>query len=300
MSTHTAVAENLPVAAQKKVLKVALCGNPNSGKTCIFNALTGSRQQVGNWSGVTVEKKVGKVNYGDYKMEVVDLPGTYSLTAFSIEEIIARDFIIKEKPDVVINIVDSTNFERNLYLTTQLVELGTRVILALNMSDEAEHKGILIDKKNLGQLLGMPVVATVGNRGKGVKDLLREVVAVSEKKEPLSRHIHINYGTEVEEELKKIQTEIRKDLELTKIYSTRWLSVKLLEHDKQMEEIEHDSPHEDAIISQVKKSHNHLEETLNDESEVILADRRYGFIKGIIQEVYKHRTMDRLTLLGQA
>ena len=296
MSAPTAVAEKLTVEAQKKVLKIALCGNPNTGKTCIFNALTGSRQQVGNWSGVTVEKKVGKVRFGDYEMEVVDLPGTYSLTAFSIEEIIARDFIIKEKPDVVINIVDSTNFERNLYLTTQLVELGTRVVLALNMSDEAEHKGIVIDKKILGQLLGMPVVATVGNRGKGVKDLLREVVAVSEKKEPLSRHIHIDYGTEVEEELKKIQTEIRKDPELTKIYSTRWLSVKLLEHDKQMEEMEHDSPNEDTIISQVRKSHNHLEETLNDESEVILADRRYGFIKGILQEVYRHRTMDRLTL----
>jgi ferrous iron transport protein B len=126
------------------------------------------------------------------------------------------------------------------------------------MSDEAEHKGIVIDKKILGQLLGMPVVATVGNRGKGVKDLLREVVAVREEKEPLSRHIHIDYGTEVEEELKKIQTEIRKDPELTKIYSTRWLSVKLLEHDKQMEEMEHDSPNEDTIISQVRKSHNHL------------------------------------------
>jgi ferrous iron transport protein B len=296
MSTHTATAEKLTVEAQKKVLKVALCGNPNAGKTCIFNALTGSRQKVGNWSGVTVEKKVGKVMFGDYEMEVVDLPGTYSLTAFSIEEIIARDFIIKEKPDVVINIVDSTNFERNLYLTTQLVELGARVVLALNMSDEAEHKGIHIDKKHLGQLLGMPVVSTVGNRGQGVKDLLREVVAVSEQKEPLSRHIHIDYGAEVEEELKKIQTEIRKDPELTKIYSTRWLSVKLLEHDKQMEEMEHDSPNEDTIISQVKKSHNHLEETLNDESEVILADRRYGFIKGVIHEVYNHRTTDRLTI----
>jgi len=282
---------------EKKVLKVALCGNPNSGKTCIFNALTDSRQHVGNWPGVTVEKKEGSAKYGNYEIKLVDLPGTYSLSAYSIEEIVARDFIVKEKPDVVINVVDSSNLERNLYLTTQLVELGQRAVIALNMSDEAKHKGISIDEKKLGELLGMPVVSTVGNRGKGMQDLLREVVAVSERKEPLSRHIHLNYGHEVEEEIKKIQIELKKDKGLTEVYSTRWLAVKLMEHDKQVsDEIRAESGNREDILNQAKASHAHIEKMLNDESEIILADSRYGFIKGILHEVYRHKTMDRRTI----
>lgn len=283
----------------KKVIRIGLCGNPNSGKTCIFNELTGSRQHVGNWAGVTVSKKVGALRYKDYDIEIVDLPGTYSLTAYSIEEIVARDFIIKQKPDVIVNVVDSTNLERNLYLTSQLVELGARVVVALNMSDEADHRGIFIDKEKLGQLLGMPVVPTVGNRGKGLQELLKEVVAVSENKEPLTRHLHINYGAEVEEEIEKIQAEIRKDPKLTELYSTRWLSVKLLEHDQQIHEGIHKKinlNNREGIIAQVEKSHAHIEKILDDESEIILADRRYGFIKGLLHEVYRHRTLGKLTI----
>ncbi|MBF0123591.1 MAG: ferrous iron transport protein B [Candidatus Omnitrophica bacterium] len=281
----------------KKKLKIALCGNPNAGKTSLFNSLTGSRQHVGNWAGVTVEKKEGYTSFGDYAIEVVDLPGTYSLTAFSMEELIARDYIIHESPDVVINVIDSTNLERNLYLTTQLVELGCKAVIALNMADEAKHKGILIDTKKLGELLGMPVVQTVGSVGTGIKDILREAVAIKEAQESLSRHIHINYGAEVEEEIKKIQAELRKDPVVSNLYSTRWFTVKLLEHDKQVtEEISAKSGNKDAVLRQVEVSHAHIEKILNDESEIILADARYGFIKGVLAETYSHRSFDRITI----
>ncbi|MDD5440252.1 MAG: ferrous iron transport protein B [Candidatus Omnitrophica bacterium] len=282
---------------EKKRIKIALAGNPNSGKSCIFNALTGSNQRVGNWAGVTVEKKEGYAKFGNYEIEVVDLPGTYSLTAFSMEELVARDFIIKEDPDVVINVIDSTNLERNLYLTTQLIELGVKAVVALNMSDEAKHKGIIIDIRKLGELLGMPVVETVGTRGIGIQDLLREAVAVHESKEPLSRHIHINYGGEVEEEIKKIQAALKKDRDLTEAFSTRWLAVKLLEHDKQVrDDIIAKAGATDVILKQIETSHAHIEKILGDESEIILADARYGFIKGVLHEVYIHRAFDRITI----
>ncbi|MBF0331558.1 MAG: ferrous iron transport protein B [Candidatus Omnitrophica bacterium] len=285
------------VMADKKKLRIALCGNPNAGKTSLFNALTGGRQHVGNWAGVTVEKKEGYTTFGDYSVEVVDLPGTYSLTAFSMEELIARDYIIHEAPDVVINVIDSTNLERNLYLSTQLIELGCKAVIALNMADEARHKGIVINMQKLGELVGMPVVSTVAKDGTGIKDLLREAVAVKESKEPLSRHIHINYGADVENEIKKIQGELRKDAVLSGLYSTRWLAVKLLEHDKQVfQEAMSGTADHTGVLAQVELSHAHIEKILNDESEIILADARYGFIKGVLGETYSHRTIDRITL----
>ncbi len=296
MPAETTTVKKWNVEQEKKVIKIGLCGNPNAGKTCIFNSLTGSHQHVGNWAGVTVEQKEGKVNYGEYEIRVVDLPGTYSLTAYSIEEIVARDFIIKEKPDVVVNIIDSSNLERNLYLTTQLIELGAKTVIAFNMDDEAQHRGIIVDKKKLAQLLGMPIVPTVGNRGQGIRELLGEVVAIYEKKEPLVRHIHINYGNEVEEEIKKIQSEVRKDSKLADNFSTRWLSLKLLERDHEVtEEIRRTFTNKDAILKQVEQSQAHIETLLNDESEIIMADSRYGFIKGLLHEVYRHRNAGRRT-----
>ncbi|MBF0569627.1 MAG: ferrous iron transport protein B [Candidatus Omnitrophica bacterium] len=284
-------------SSEKKTLRIALCGNPNAGKTCIFNALTGSRQHVGNWAGVTVEKKEGYLNFGEYAVEVVDLPGTYSLTAFSMEELVARDYIINENPDVIINVIDSTNLDRNLYLTTQLIELGCKAVVALNMTDEAEHKGIVIDRKKLSELLGMPVVNTIGTSGVGIQELIQEAVAIKESKAPLSRYIHINYGAEVEEEIVKIQVELKEDLLLRETYSTRWLAVKLLEHDKQVaEEVDDKLENTEKIMAQVNASHSQIENILNDVSETILADARYGFVKGVLAETYSHRAMDRVEL----
>ncbi|MBF0503639.1 MAG: ferrous iron transport protein B [Candidatus Omnitrophica bacterium] len=285
------------VSQEKKTIIVGLCGNPNAGKTSIFNALTGSRQHVGNYAGVTVESKEGIVNFEGYQIKVVDLPGTYSLTAYSIEEIVARDFILRE-PDVVINIVDSTNLDRNLYLTTQLIELGARAVIALNMNDEAEHKGIKIDRKKLGELLGMPVVPTVGSRGHGMKELLQEVVNIFENKEPIVRHLHISYGNEVEEEIKKIQAEIRKDSSLADgRLSTRWLSVKLLEGDNEIvKEISATSANKENILKQADSSRKHIEGHFSDDCEIIIADRRYGFIKGLLLEAYSHLNTGQLSI----
>ena len=185
-----------------KKITIALAGNPNSGKTTIFNNLTGARQHVGNYPGVTVEKKEGIFRYEDYEINVVDLPGTYSLTAYSIDEIVARDFVVEEKPDIVIDIVDSSNLERNLYLATQFMELGVPLVIALNMSDVAKRQGFTIDKNRLSELLGIPLVLTVAAKKEGMDELLEEVVRIVEGKTPPTEAA-VTYGREIEEELKK-------------------------------------------------------------------------------------------------
>ena len=181
-----------------KKIVVALAGNPNSGKTCIFNMLTGARQHVGNYPGVTVEKKEGLCRDADYEMTMVDLPGTYSLTAYSVEELVARNFIIDDQPDVVVDIIDSSNIERNLYLATQLIEMNAPLILAFNMSDVAEQRGLRFDIEQLSRLLGAPIVRTVGNKAKGKAELLEAIRQVVEQER--GRHPHIvHYGNEIEE-----------------------------------------------------------------------------------------------------
>lgn len=209
---------------------IALVGNPNSGKTTIFNNLTGSHQHVGNWPGVTVEKKEGNCSYKGYNIKVVDLPGVYSLTAYSPDELIARNFIVDEKPDAVIDIVDASNLERNLYLTVQLLEMGARVIVALNMMDEAKSRGYRIDIQGLSHALGAPVVPMVANRNQGTEDLLEEVIKVVEGK-VVVKPLKIDYGPEIEKEIAKLEKVISQDAELSSRYATRWLALKLLERD---------------------------------------------------------------------
>ncbi len=216
----------------KKSFTIALAGNPNSGKTTLFNNLTGARQHVGNWPGVTVEKKEGICTYRDYLIKVVDLPGVYSLTAYSIDELIARNFIVEEKPDVVVNIVDATNLERNLYLTVQLLELGAKLVMALNMMDEAINRNHRIDVKKLSQLLRIPVVPTVANRNQGTKELLEAVIAVAEGREEVGG-VRIDYGREVEEEIAALEKLIS-TTSLALKYPPRWLAIKLLENDEEV------------------------------------------------------------------
>jgi len=276
------------MSAKKKELKkivVGIGGNPNSGKTTIFNGLTGSRQKVGNWGGVTVEKKEGRVEHNGYEIVFVDLPGTYSLTAYSLEEIIARNFIVYEKPDVVIDIIDSGNLERNLYLATQLIEMGGKFIFVLNMIDMARKQGMEINGQLLGTLLGGPAVFTVGYRGVGIKEILDRVVEVYEDREKKTRRLHIFYGNEIEEEITKVQRKIRQDKNLIERYSTRWLSVKLLEGDQDVEEtLKKESKVAQDILEQAQLSMKHLKNIFNDEPENIFAGRRYGFISGLLQE----------------
>jgi len=215
-----------------KEITVALAGNPNSGKTTVFNNLTGARQHVGNWPGVTVEKKEGSCSYQGYSIKVVDLPGVYSLTAYSLDEVIARNFVVEEKPDVVVDIVDASNLERNLYLAIQLLEMGAWLIIALNMMDQADSRGYVIDVPRLSQLMGVPVVPMAANRNRGTEELLREIVNVAEKKTQV-KGLRIEYGREVEKEIANLEKLISQT-ELSQNYSPRWLAVKLLEEDEEI------------------------------------------------------------------
>jgi ferrous iron transport protein B len=216
----------------RKVIVVALAGNPNSGKTTVFNNLTGARQHVGNWPGVTVEKKEGSLRYQGRDMKIVDLPGVYSLTAYSLDEVIARDFVVDEKPDVVVDIVDASNLERNLYLTVQLLEMQVKLVVALNMMDIAESRQYQINVSELARLLGVPVVPMVAARNQGTQELLQTLADVVEGSMKVDG-IQLHYGREVEEEIAKLENLISSN-SLSFKYSSRWLAVKLLEEDKEI------------------------------------------------------------------
>lgn len=285
---------------RKRKLTVALSGNPNSGKTTIFNNLTGSRQHVGNWPGVTVEKKEGSLRHGDTDFTIVDLPGTYSLTAYSLEEVIVRDYISVEKPDVVVNVIDASNLERNLYLTTQLMELGVPMIVALNMMDEAEENGFIIDLDLLSTLLGVPVVPMVGLRNKGTTDLKDMVLEVIQGTKTM-RGITINYGAELEDELEKISGALDADPAFMEHigdrYSSRWMAVKLLEDDERVENQVFAATSLDSNLPDLlDRSRRHLESILGEDTETIIVDMRYGFVAGIVREaLVKTKPDDRMS-----
>ena len=216
----------------KKVITIALAGNPNSGKTTVFNALTGAKQHVGNWPGVTVEKKEGNLSFGGYRIKVVDLPGVYSLTAYSLDEIIARDFVIDGQPDVVVDVVDASNMERNLYLAVQLLEMEAKLVIALNMMDVARSREYPLDVGELSRLLGVPAVPMVASRNQGVEELLRAVVDVAEG-QVQAKGLRLNYGQEMETEISKLEEVITASLP-SSVYSPRWLALKLLEEDEEI------------------------------------------------------------------
>ena len=213
-----------------KDIIIALAGNPNAGKTTVFNNLTGAHQYVGNWPGVTIEKKEGSLDYREYRIRVVDLPGVYSLTAYSLDEVIARNFIVDDKPDVVVDVVDASNLERNLYLAVQLLEMGAQVIIALNMMDQADRKAYEIDILRLSRLLRVPVVPMSANRNRGTAELLKEIVKVAGQG-TVFRPLRIEYGREVEEEIARLEALVSQT-ELSRTYPPRWLAVKLLEEDE--------------------------------------------------------------------
>lgn len=216
-----------------KEITIALAGNPNSGKTTVFNNLTGAHQHVGNWPGVTVEKKEGSYRYRDYKVKVVDLPGVYSLTAYSPDEVVARNFILEDRPDVVVDIVDASNLERNLYLTVQLIELEANLVVALNMMDVAESRNYKIDVDSLTRELGAPVIPMIATRKESRNKLLQEIVNVFEGK-TIIKKIKLYYGSELEEHIKELETLITKDEELSHQFPPRWLAIKLLEEDSEV------------------------------------------------------------------
>ena len=216
-----------------KEITVALAGNPNSGKTTVFNNLTGSRQHVGNWPGVTVEKKEGSYTYRGYRVKVVDLPGVYSLTAYSPDEVVSRNFILEEKPDVVVNVVDASNLERNLYLTVQLLELEANLVVAVNMIDLAKSRDHEISIGRLSEELGAPVVPMIASRRVGHKELLQEIVDVFEGRDVVKR-VKLFYGSELEEHITELEQIIAQDEELSRRFPVLWLALKLLEEDSEV------------------------------------------------------------------
>ena len=265
--------------------KIALAGNPNSGKTTLFNELTGARQHVGNYPGVTVEKKEGTYVHDGYNIHIVDLPGTYSLTAYSLEEVVARDFLVNEKPEAVIDIIDSSNLERNLYLAIQFLEMGIPLCIALNMNDVAEKRGIKINGEKLSMLLGVPVVPTIARTGEGKNDLINAAVKMVQKKRKQS-NLEISYGDDLDMALSEMEEEIRVNEFLTDTYQTRWIALKYLENDKQiLLKGQESNPSLSAKLEKmVKKVSQHLERTLDTYPEAMIADQRYGYIKSIIKQ----------------
>ncbi|MDI7260065.1 MAG: ferrous iron transport protein B [Thermodesulfobacteriota bacterium] len=271
-----------------KNLKIGLAGNPNSGKSTVFNNLTGGHAHVGNWPGVTVEKKEGKFQFRDYEVSVADLPGTYSLTAHSIDERIARNFIVREKPDKVVVIVDASNLERNLYLVTQLLELGANVILDLNMMDRVRNRGMMIDTEKVSKVFGVPVVETVANKGEGIEGL-KEAIVDGFKRE--KEFFKIDYGQDIEMEIDRLEKRVS-----LSGYPSRWVAIKLLEGDK--EALEMAMKEGEGIESQTIECRKRLEEHLGYDLETTLVEMRYAFLSGLVKESANKRfdLMERLDI----
>jgi ferrous iron transport protein B len=271
----------------QKLYRIALAGNPNSGKTSIFNALTGQRQHIGNYPGVTVEKKSGTIWVGDKLVEFIDLPGTYSLSAYSLEEVVSRDFVLNEKPDVVVDILDSTNLERHLYLLLQFQELGVPIVGALNMTDEVEAKGIKIDSEQLGSILGIPFVKTVGSTGAGIERLLEVALKVAEG-QLTSQKRHLNYGKQVELAHEAIIDTLMLDESFKERYSLHWIAIKLLEKDQDAIRKVANEHHFAAIVLQAAKDwRERLEKEFGEDCEVIIGEQRYAYIHGATKETVK-------------
>ncbi|HDS15265.1 MAG TPA: ferrous iron transport protein B, partial [Proteobacteria bacterium] len=272
---------------------LALAGNPNAGKTTLFNALTGARQHVGNYPGVTVEKKEGEYR-GLFSARIIDLPGTYSLTAYSEEEVVARDFIAREKPALVINIIDAANLERNLYLTCQLLELKVPLLVALNMMDVARERGMEIEVEKLAAFLGVPVVPIVARSGRGLDQMMEVALALAEGRivPPDPARIRISYGDDIDQVLLRMSAMIREHGLFKGIYPARWVAVKLVENDEiLMREVERENPELSARLrSETERLVDHLLKTFDTYPEAVIADHRYGFIKGILKRgIVTHR-----------
>ncbi len=309
------------IAAERgKTINVALVGNPNCGKTSIFNIAAHAHERVGNYSGVTVDEKVGTFQHAGYTFNLIDLPGTYSLSAYSPEELYVRKHIIEKNPDIILNVVDGSNLERNLYLTTQLIDMDITMVMALNMFDELKRSGDELDIEQLSTLLGMPIIPTTGRNGDGIDRLFDKIIEVYEGRDTKTRHIHVNHGNELEQYIKKLRTELYEH-GFSDTLSTRFLSIKLLENDHQLEQYtsEHDpdgsvlkmrnrladefkkSSGRRLIDKEISKGHQMTVEAEHQDIESAITDAKYAFVRGALAECYKknekstlHRHTDRI------
>ena len=275
-----------------KIIDVALVGNPNSGKTTLFNRASRSHEHTGNYAGVTVGSKQAAFYHRGYTFRITDLPGTYSLSDYSSEERYVREHILNEKPDVVVNVVDANNLERNLYLTSQLIDMDVTIVLALNMYDDLLEKEDKLDTDLLSKLLGIRVVPTISHKGKGIFRLLNHVIRVFEEKDPAIRHVHINYGEEIEASVLKLQEQIRKNPSITDHYSSRFISLKLLERDDSVAHILADTDNFHEIRHMAGEELERIESLFKTDSETLVADARYGFVAGALKETMKRSGAD--------
>ena len=276
-----------------KIIRVALAGNPNTGKTTLFNAITGAHQKVGNYPGVTVEKREGVRSFKGYEIHVYDLPGVYSLTAYSMDEMVTRDYILQEKPDIVVDVLDATNIERNLYLGVQFQELNVPLIAVLNLSDEADERGIRIDEKHLSQILRMPVLRTVGIKGGGVEAVLEKIVEVFEKRAPLD--YAVSYGHELEADVDAVVQKIALDDAFVKKYPAHWCGVKLIEKDARADEVLSSHAFADEVRSVVRSRISRIEAHFGRDAAVVVAEQRYAFIHGATAEAVVREQHERAT-----
>ena len=282
MTTTDVASPAASPVAEAKAIQIGIAGNPNTGKTTIFNELTGANQRVANYPGVTVEKREGRVRHADHEINILDLPGTYSLTAYSVEEVIARKFVIDEKPDTIVDVLDAANLERNLYLATQFMELQTPLVLALNMSDLAERRGVTIDTELLAKLVGVPVIATVGHRGVGLEELKDAIVQAAEAP---PKPVAVRYGEEVERELTGLGTVVAADSGLATRFDPRWLALKLLENDDDARgQVEDGAQDPQVVAAAATAAMQRLLEELGDAPAMLIAAQRYDFIADICRQ----------------
>jgi ferrous iron transport protein B len=280
--------ETLKISALEKgnTINIALVGNPNSGKTTLFNYASGSHERVGNYGGVTIGAKEAILKKNNYIFKITDLPGTYSISEYSPEELYVRAHLTDKMPDIVVNVIDASNIERNMFLTTQLIDMNIKVVIALNMYDELEKRNVKFNYDGLGKMLGIPIVPTVASRGKGIDELFDKLIEVYEERDPSVRHIHINYGSDIETVIKAIQKEIRFNCEITDRLSSRYLAIKLLENDQSTKNELKRYNNFEKIKEVTLRSIEKLEKAYLEKSETIITDAKYGFIDGALKETY--------------
>lgn len=281
------------IREKTKTINIALVGNPNSGKTTLFNFATGKHERVGNYGGVTIDTKEAHVNHNGYKINVTDLPGTYSISEYSPEELYVREHITEKRPDIVVNVIDSSNLERNLFLTSQLIDMNIKVVIALNMYDELNRNGAKFDHNSLSKIIGIPIVTTVASKGEGIKDLFSKVIEVFENQDPNVRHAHLNYGTNIEEAITRIKKEIKKNKTVCDLYYPRFTAIKLLENDKSFTDQIAKIPDTESILLQAEIEILELEKEYKEKSETVIADAKYGFINGVLKETYKREPLNK-------
>jgi ferrous iron transport protein B len=271
---------------KSKTINVALVGNPNCGKTSFFNQASGSHERVGNYGGVTIDAKMARMRQDGYLINITDLPGTYSITEYTPEELYVRSHIMERMPDVVINVVDASNLERNLFLTTQLIDMNIKVVSALNMYDELEKKDARLKYRELGAMLGIPIIPTVAVKGQGIKNLMRKVIDVYEDRDPIVRYVNINYGHDIEKSIDILRKELDKDERLIDKYSSRYLAVKLLENDRTTRSMLKKRDNFDRISELTDREIAKLEKAFGETSETVITDAKYGFVAGALSETY--------------